>query len=86
MVEANRAVAVAMSEGPHAGLVILDALGADPRMARWPLLHTARADLLARAGRDADAVVAYRLALDLEPPAAEREFIARRIGELAAEP
>jgi len=86
VVEANRAVAVAMSEGPHAGLVILDALGADPRMARWPLLHTARADLLARAGRDADAVVAYRLALDLEPPAAEREFIARRIGELAAEP
>jgi len=86
VVEANRAVAVAMSEGPHAGLVILDALGADPRMARWPLLHTARADLLARAGRDADAVVAYRLALELEPPAAEREFIARRIGELAAEP
>ncbi|TMD10482.1 MAG: RNA polymerase sigma factor [Chloroflexi bacterium] len=86
VVEANRAVAVAMSEGPHAGLVILDALGADPRMARWPLLHTARADLLARAGRDADAVVAYRLALELEPPAAEREFIARRIRELTGGP
>jgi RNA polymerase sigma-70 factor (ECF subfamily) len=82
VVEANRAVAVAMAEGPHAGLVILDALGADPRMARWPLLHTARADLLARAGRDAEAVAAYRLALELEPPAAERAFIARRIREL----
>jgi RNA polymerase sigma-70 factor (ECF subfamily) len=82
VIEANRAVAVAMAEGPHAGLVILDALGADARMARWPLLHTARADLLARAGRDADAVLAYRRALELEPPAAEREFIARRIRRL----
>jgi RNA polymerase sigma-70 factor (ECF subfamily) len=52
-------------------------------MARWPLLHTARADLLARCGRDADAVDAYRLALELEPPAAERAFIARRIRLLA---
>lgn len=82
VVEANRAVAVAMAEGPHAGLVILDALGADPRMARWPLLHTARADLLARAGRTADAVAAYRHALELEPPVAERSFIARRIHQL----
>jgi RNA polymerase sigma-70 factor (ECF subfamily) len=86
VVEANRAVAVAMAEGPHAGLVILDALGADPRMARWPLLHTARADLLARAGRGADAVDAYRHALELEPPAAERAFIARRIRQLAGDP
>jgi RNA polymerase sigma-70 factor (ECF subfamily) len=82
VVEANRAVAVAMAEGPHAGLVILDVLGADPRMARWPLLHTARADLLARAGRAADAVAAYRQALELEPPTAERAFIGRRMREL----
>src|SRR5262249_34255223 len=43
MVEANRAVAVAMSEGPAAGLVILDTVGADARLARWPQLHIARA-------------------------------------------
>ncbi len=46
-------------------------------MARWPLLHTARA------GREADAVAAYRLGLELEPPAAERAFIARRIRHLS---
>ena len=83
VVEANRAVAVAMAEGPAAGLVILDALTANPQMARWPSLHIARADLLARVGRDNDAVDAYRQALMLEPPSAERAFIARRIGELS---
>src|SRR5499427_8167311 len=46
MVEANRAVAVAMSEGPAAGLVILDTVGVDARLARWPQLHIARAELL----------------------------------------
>ncbi len=84
MVEANRAVAVAMAEGPAAGLVILDALTANPRLARWPQLHVARADLLARLGRSADAVGAYRHALELEPPRAERDFIARRVRELSA--
>jgi RNA polymerase sigma-70 factor (ECF subfamily) len=84
VVEANRAVAVAMAEGPAAGLVILDALGGNAQMARWPQLHVARADLLARMGRNADAVDAYRQALMLEPPATERAFIACRIRELAA--
>jgi RNA polymerase sigma-70 factor (ECF subfamily) len=51
-------------------------------LCRWPQLHLARADLLARAGRAADAVAAYRAALELEPTAPERAFIARRIGEL----
>jgi len=84
VVEANRAVAVAMAEGPAAGLVILDALTGNPRLARWAQLHVARADLLARLGRDADAVDAYRQALQLEPPAAERAFITRRIRELVS--
>jgi RNA polymerase sigma-70 factor, ECF subfamily len=82
VVEANRAVAVAMSEGPAAGLVILDAVGADPRLARWPQLHLARAELLWRLGRPADAADAYRAALQLEPPAPERAFIVRRLREL----
>ena len=82
VVEANRAVAVAMAEGPAAGLVILDALTANPQLARWPQLHIARADLLVRLGRRTDAVAAYRVALELEPPHAERAFIARRIRQL----
>jgi RNA polymerase sigma-70 factor, ECF subfamily len=82
VVEANRAVAVAMAEGPDAGLVILDALAANPQMARWPHLHVARAELLRRLGRNDDAVAAYRQALQLEPPAAERSFIDRRIRQL----
>jgi RNA polymerase sigma-70 factor, ECF subfamily len=84
VVEANRAVAVAMSEGPAAGLVILDAVGTDPRLARWPQLHLARAELLRRLGRREDAVAAYETALQLEPSAPERAFIARRLRELTA--
>lgn len=82
VVEANRAVAVAMAEGPAAGLVILDAVGKDPQLARWPQLHIARAELLRRLGRAADAATAYAAALQLEPPAAERAFLRRRIAEL----
>src|SRR5262250_1830083 len=82
MVAANRAVAVAMSEGPAAGLVILDAVGADPRLARWPQLHIARAELLRQVGRRADAIAAYEAAIALEPPAPERAFLARRMREL----
>jgi RNA polymerase sigma-70 factor (ECF subfamily) len=85
VVEANRAVAVAMSEGPAAGLVILDAVGTDPRLARWPQLHLARAELLRQLGRRADAVDAYQAALQLEPPVPERAFIGRRLRELESQ-
>jgi len=79
IIEANRAVAVAMVEGPAAGLLILDAMAADPRLARWPPLHIGRADLLSRLGRNTEAMKAYEAALALESPAVERAFIARRI-------
>jgi RNA polymerase sigma-70 factor (ECF subfamily) len=82
VVEANRAIAVAMVEGPAAGLAILDAVAADPRVARWPQLHSGRAELLSRLGRRAEAEAAYRAALDLGPPPAERAFITRRLGRL----
>jgi len=82
VVEANRAVAVAMAEGPAAGLVILDAVGHHPQLRRWPQLHVARADLLARLGRVEEAVDAYRAALALEPPEAERRFIGARVRRL----
>jgi RNA polymerase sigma-70 factor, ECF subfamily len=55
-----------------------------PQLSRWPQLHLARAGLLARLGRAADAVAAYRAGLELEPTAPERAFIARRIRDLCA--
>ena len=79
VIEANRAVAVAMAEGPAAGLVILDAAGEHPQLARWPQFHIARAELLRRAGREAEAAEAFRAALRLDLPPAERAFIETRI-------
>jgi RNA polymerase sigma-70 factor (ECF subfamily) len=71
-----------MAAGPAAGLAVLDGVAAHPRLARWPQLHIARAELLRRVGRDADAVDAYRAALDLTPPEPERAFVSRRMREL----
>jgi RNA polymerase sigma-70 factor (ECF subfamily) len=85
VIEANRAVALAMAEGPAAGLVILDAVAHHPQLANWYQLRIARAELLRRAGRLAEATRAFHAALELEPPAAERSFITRRLVELAAD-
>lgn len=81
--EVNRAIAVAMAEGPSAGLVVLDAVAHHPQLARWPSLHVARADLLRRLGRGEDARAAYRLALELDPGPAERDFVQRCLRDLA---
>lgn len=78
--EANRAVAVAMAGQPAAGLAILDPLGA--RLARWPQFHIARAELLRRLDRPAEAATAYRAALGLALPRPEHAFIRRRLAEL----
>jgi len=79
IVELNRAVAVAMAEGPARGLELVDALeGLD----RYRLLHSTRADLLRRLERPAEAAEAYRQALDLTTNEAERAFLKRRLGEL----
>jgi RNA polymerase sigma-70 factor, ECF subfamily len=82
VVQANRAVAVAMAHGPDAGLAILDTLTTDPRMDHWPGLHIARAALLARLSRRNQAIDAYQTALDLQPPTPEAAFITARIHEL----
>jgi RNA polymerase sigma-70 factor (ECF subfamily) len=82
VIEANRAIAVAMADGPAAGLLILDTLGHHPQLSHWPQLHIARADLLRRLGRNADARDAYRTALHLNPSLPERTFIVRRIDQL----
>jgi RNA polymerase sigma-70 factor, ECF subfamily len=82
VVELNRAIAVGMRDGPDAGLVLLDSLG--PRLTGYRLLPAARADLLARDGRLADAVEHYRAALALASAPAERAALARRLGAASA--
>ncbi|HSD00833.1 MAG TPA: RNA polymerase sigma factor [Gaiellales bacterium] len=83
VVELNRAVAISMSEGPEWGLAIVDGLASDPALAGYHLLPAARADMLRRLGRNAEALEAYRRALELAPGAADRAFLSRRCAELA---
>jgi RNA polymerase sigma-70 factor, ECF subfamily len=82
VVELNRAVAIAMADGPEAGLTLLDALAADERLATYPYLQSARADLLRRLGRRAAAADAYRAALALTANDVERAFLTRRLAEV----
>ena len=86
VVELNRAVAVAMVKGPAAGLLALDAVAGDPRLVGYPYLEAARADLLRRLGRRAEAAAAYRGALQLATNEAERSFLAHRLDEVTAAP
>jgi RNA polymerase sigma-70 factor (ECF subfamily) len=81
IVDLNRAIAVAFSEGPDAGLALIDTLHLDAHLGEYHLLHATRADLLRRAGRPADALPHYRRALELAPSDAERRFLQRRIDE-----
>jgi RNA polymerase sigma-70 factor, ECF subfamily len=86
VVELNLAVAVAGAEGPEAGLAILDRVTASGALDDYHLLHAARADLLRRLGRDAEAVAAYRRAAGLATNGPERAFLERRISELEPHP
>ena len=79
VVELNRAVAVAMAEGPEAGLRLLDTLEARGALQHYHLFHAARADLLRREGRLSDAAACYERALALTTNEAEREFLQRRL-------
>lgn len=82
VVSLNRAVAVAMAEGPRAGLGLVDALAKDGALADYHLLHAARADLLRRLGSKEEAARSYRRALDLVGNESERRFLERRLREL----
>jgi RNA polymerase sigma-70 factor (ECF subfamily) len=82
VVSLNRAVAVAMVEGPAAGLAAIDGLAAGERLENYHLLHAARADLLRRMGRAADAVQSYRRALELVTNTSERRYLQRRLQEV----
>lgn len=82
VVELNRAVAVAMRDGPRAGLAMVDAILARGELADYHLAHSARADLYRRLGRTAEARTAYQRALELTRQEPERRFLERRLQEL----
>jgi len=82
VVQLNRAVAVAMADGPDAGLRLVDQLAESGALAGYHLLPATRADLLRRLGRHPEAAAAYREALTLAATDAERRYLARRLAAL----
>jgi RNA polymerase sigma-70 factor (ECF subfamily) len=83
IVELNRAVAIAMRDGPEAGVLLIEAILERGDIADYRLAHTARADLYRRLGRKAEARSSYEQALKLTKQEPERRFIVRRLAELA---
>jgi RNA polymerase sigma-70 factor, ECF subfamily len=83
VVELNRAVAVAMRDGPLAGLTLIDAILARGDLGNYHLAHAARADLCRRLGRTAEARAFYEQALRLTQQEPERRFLQRRLAELS---
>ncbi|HEY3966302.1 MAG TPA: RNA polymerase sigma factor [Planctomycetaceae bacterium] len=82
IVELNRAVAVAMRDGPASGLALVDDILRNGDLQEYHLAHAARADLCRRLGRKADAQASYRRAIELTRQAPERRFLERRLDEL----
>ena len=82
VVELNRAVAVAMRDGPEAGLALIDTIFAHGDLAEYHLAHAARADLCRRLGRTSEARASYERALALARQEPERRFLERRLREL----
>jgi RNA polymerase sigma-70 factor (ECF subfamily) len=84
VIELNRAVAVAMRDGPAAGLALIDEILARGELAEYHLAHAARADLCRRLGDKLAAVASYERALALVQQEPERQFLQRRIAELSS--
>jgi Predicted RNA polymerase sigma factor containing a TPR repeat domain len=82
VIELNRAAAVAMHEGPEAGLALIDALLARGELRDYHLAHAARADLCRRLGRNDEARAAYERARELTKSEPERRFLEKRLCEL----
>ena len=82
IIELNRTVAVAMRDGPDAGLAALDALLADGELDKYQLAHAARADFCRRLGRHADARTAYARAIQLTAQGPARRFLEKRLAAL----
>lgn len=85
VVSLNRAVAVAMADGPRAGLALIDAIAASGELNGYHLLYSARADLLRRIGSKEESAKAYVQALDLVTNDSERRFLERRLHEVTNE-
>ena len=79
VIELNRAVAVAMADGPDAGLALIEPLADE--LDRYHLFHAARADLLRRSGRSGEAKAAYRRALELVTNPVERKYLQQRVSQ-----
>ena len=82
VVELNRAVAMAMRDGPEAGLVMIDSILARGDLLDYHLSHAARGELCRRLGRVADAREAFNQAISLARQEPERRFLTRRLSEL----
>jgi RNA polymerase sigma-70 factor, ECF subfamily len=82
VVQLNRAVAIAMRDGPEAGLALIDAVLAHGELANYYLAHSARADMCRRLGRTAEARSSYEKALELTQQEPERQFLQERIRQL----
>jgi RNA polymerase sigma-70 factor (ECF subfamily) len=82
VVQLNRAVAIAMRDGPEAGLTIIDAASEHGELANYYLAHAARADMYRRLGRTAEARSSYEKALALTQQEPERQFLQERIRQL----
>ena len=85
VVALNRAVAVAMADGPAAGLELVEQLESSGDLAGYHLLPATRADLLRRLGRYAEAADAYRSAIERAATDAERRYLLRRLAETASD-
>ena len=83
VVELNRAIAVAMRDGPSAGLALIDAILLRGDLGDYHLAHSARADMYRRLGRAKEARAAYKQALSLARQEPVRRFLDRRLRELA---
>jgi RNA polymerase sigma-70 factor (ECF subfamily) len=83
VVELNRAVAVAMADGPAAGLLIVDELATSGALANYHLMHATRADFLRRLGSFGEAAGSYARALELVTNDSERRFLERRLREVS---
>jgi RNA polymerase sigma-70 factor (ECF subfamily) len=84
VVALNRAAAISMRDGPEAGLAAIDAILGQGALDNYPLVHSARADMLRRLGRSDEACTAYRCALALTRQPAERRFLEKRLTQLGA--
>jgi RNA polymerase sigma-70 factor (ECF subfamily) len=85
VVALNHAVAVAMSDGLQNGLTLIDRIGASGELDDYHLLHAARADILRRLGKKAEAIEAYREALDRTANKPEQDYLRKRLAEVALE-